>query len=129
MDRMKLDWSFTVLPYGELWRRKRKLMHAHVHQGVIERFYPIQVASARQFVKDLLAGDTEKEALPRAVRLNFAQMITKAVYGIHVDSYESDYLALPEKVMEDFTEVTVPGRFLIDLIPICKLPVYRPGNL
>jgi hypothetical protein len=118
---MKLQWAF-VAPYGELWRRKRKMIHGHVHQGVVDRFHPIQATSARRFVRNILTGSTDNEALPRAVRLSFAQMITKAVYGINVDSYESDYIVLPEKVMHDFSQAGVPGRFLIDTIPICVLP-------
>jgi cytochrome P450 len=115
---MKYQWSFVTLPYGEEWRRKRKLMHTHVHQGVAHRYYPFQISSARRLVRDLLAGDTNEEALPRAIRLNFAQMVTKAVYGIDVDSYESEFVALAEKVNADFSEVGTPGRFLVDVIPI-----------
>jgi hypothetical protein len=129
MGRMKLQWALTLLPYGELWRRKRKLMHTHVHQGVVDRFQPIQVTYARRFARDILAGSTDSEALPRAVRLNFAQTIIKMVYGLDVNSYESEYVALPEKVMEKFSEAFIPGRFLVDLIPICMfaLPVARPS--
>jgi cytochrome P450 len=116
---MKFEWSFVVLPYGEAWRRKRKLMHTHVHQGASDQFHPIQTASARRFVRDVLAGPHTPDALPRAVRLNFAQMITKAVYGIDIESYESEYIALPEKVLVDFGEVCTPGRFLVDFIPVC----------
>lgn len=115
---MKFEWSFVVLPYGELWRRKRKLMHTHVHQGVSDQFHPIQTACARRFVRDILAEKSDKEALPQAVRLNFAQMIIKVVYGIDVENYQSEYIALPEKVIADFSQVCTPGRFLVDFIPI-----------
>jgi hypothetical protein len=129
MFRMKLEWAFSLLPYGELWRRKRKLLHTHVHQGVVDRYHPVQVASARRFVKDILAGSTSDEALHQAIRLNFAQTIIKMAYGLDVDSYDSPYVALPEEVMQNFNEAFVPGRFLVDVVPICALPLREPDML
>jgi hypothetical protein len=126
--RMKLEWSFVVLPYGELWRRKRKLMHSHVQQSVAHRYHPVQMNSARRLVHDLLAGGTDNGALPRAIRLNFAQMVIKTVYGIDVDSYESEYVALPEQVNADFSEVAIPGRFLVDVLPIRMFFLYRSNH-
>jgi cytochrome P450 len=122
---MKYEWSIVTLPYGETWRKKRKLMHTHIHQGVADQFHPTQTASARRFVQDILAGKHDKEALPRAVRLNFAQMTTKAVYGIDVESYESEYIALPQKVVAEFSEVFTPGRFLVDFVPICTVSLMQ----
>jgi cytochrome P450 len=115
---MKFQWTFVVLPYGDLWRRKRKLMHAHVHQGVAERYHSIQISHARRFARDILVAKTEDHLLPQAVRLNFAQMIIKATYGIDVESYESEYISLPERVVENISEATTPGRFFVDFLPI-----------
>jgi cytochrome P450 len=115
---MKFQWSFVVLPYGALWCRRRKLMHTHVDQGVVNRYYPIMTTLARRFARDILIAQHEGHVLTQAVRLNFAQMIVKAVYGIHVESYESEYISLPEKVMENASEVVTPGRFWVDFLPI-----------
>jgi hypothetical protein len=110
-------------------------MHSHINPGVTNRYYPIQVASARRFARDILTVKHEKEALPQAVRLNFAQTILKMVYGIDVDSHESDYVSLPEKVLEKLAKAMAPGRYLVDAIPICKpftrniLGLYLSGYL
>jgi hypothetical protein len=106
-----------MLPYGDLWRRKRKLMHAHVHPGFVDRYLPIQTASARRLARDVLAATSEEKALPQAIRLNFAQMIMKVVYGLEIESYESEYISLPERVLEILSEVTTPGRFFVDFLP------------
>jgi hypothetical protein len=121
---MGFDWSFVVLNYGDLWRRKRKLMHSYVNQGAAIRYHPTQVAMARRFALDILASTNDQEALPRAVRLNFAQMIIKIVYGIDVASYESEYISLPEKVIQNGSETFTPGRFLVDFFPICELHAF-----
>jgi cytochrome P450 len=109
-----------MLPYGDAWRRKRKMLHAHVHQGVIARYRPIQVASARRLARDILKVDADKEALPRAIRLNFGQTIMEAVYGIEVNDPESEFISLPEKVLDAFSVAFTPGRFLVDYFPFCE---------
>jgi cytochrome P450 len=120
---METDWTVAVLRYGDSWRRKRKLLHAHVHQGAAERYHPIQIASARRFARDILVADTEPHVLPRAVRLNFAQMILKATYGIDVESYESEYISLPEKVLANIGDASTPGRFFVNVLPIREFQI------
>jgi hypothetical protein len=105
-------------PYGEVWRRKRKLLNAHVAKGVAGRYHPIQVSSARRLARDILATTPEPEALQKAVKLNFAQMVVKAGYGLDVEGYESEYISLPEQYLDVLSEVSTPGRFFVDFLPI-----------
>jgi cytochrome P450 len=111
-----------VLPYGDLWRRKRKLMHSHIHQGVVDRYHPLQIASARRLAREILVATQNEDILPQAIRLNFSQIIIKAVYGLDVDSYESDYVSLPEKWLEISAQITTPGQFLVDVLPVREWP-------
>jgi cytochrome P450 len=118
---MDFSWSFTVLQYGDqLWRRKRKLMTAHVHAGVAGRYHPVQLASARRFAQSILTAGKSTESLRPAVILYLGQVLIKAVYGIDVDSTESEYITHPEKVMEGFSIACTPGRFMIDFLPFCQ---------
>jgi cytochrome P450 len=118
---MDFDWAFSLAPYGEVWRRKRKLMHAHMHQGVVDRYHPIQVASARRLARDILITEAKPESISRAVCLNFGQTIVKTMYGIEVEGHQSEYITLAEEVTARINEAAVPGRFLIDFIPARKL--------
>jgi hypothetical protein len=115
---MGLKWLMSMQPYGDRWRRGRKLMHAHVHQGVANQYHGVQVDSARRFVQEILATKTDKEALSLAVRSNFGRSIIKMVYGIDVKTSESEYISLPEKILENVSEGATPGRFLVDFIPL-----------
>jgi cytochrome P450 len=117
---MQMDWSFVILPYSDLWRRKRKLMHAHVHAGVATRYHPVQVHSARRFALDILTGEKTEEALPSAVRLYVGRTIIKAVYGIDVKDEEDEFVRYPEAVVQNFNIVLMPGRFMIDFFPLCE---------
>jgi hypothetical protein len=110
----------VAIPYGETWKRKRKLMHAHVHQGVVHRYYPVQLAAARRLARAILEIQTGRENLQQAVRLNFGQTVIKVVYGIDVESADSEYMTLPEKVLEYGNAVINPGAFLVDVLPFCE---------
>jgi hypothetical protein len=123
--RTQAQWNFSLLPYGDLWRRKRKLLHSHIHQGVADRYDSIQVASARRFAREILTVLPMEKALPRAIRLNIGQTIIKIVYGFDAESYEDDYIALPEKVFQDTIKVLSPGQFFVDAIPIRELSVRK----
>jgi hypothetical protein len=122
---MMLQWNFGLLPYGELWRRKRKLMHAHFHPGVADRYHSVQLASVRRFAQNILVTKNEKEDLLPVVRLSFAQMFFKAVYGIDVDSYKSEYISLPEQLAKNVDKAITPGRFIVDVLPICAWHVHH----
>jgi hypothetical protein len=95
-------------------------LHAHVHQGVTHRYHPIQLDSARRFVREILTVKPEKEALPQAIRDSIGRTIIKIIYGIDVKNADSDYISLPEKVIRYSIEGGTPGRFLVDSFPICE---------
>jgi cytochrome P450 len=116
---MDVKWPIAMIPYGERWRHARKLFHAHVHQGVADRYHPAQLDAARRFIRDILATRRDKEALPKAVRANFGRSIIKMTYGIDVADDESEFISLPEKVNQGIIDAGTPGRFLVDFLPFC----------
>ena len=50
------------------------------------------------------------------------------VYGIDVTEKNDKYVAIAEKGASIFSEITVPGRFLVELFPwLAHLPAWFPG--
>jgi cytochrome P450 len=127
---MGFDWALNVLPYGERWRQSRKLLHGHVHPGVVPTYEPIQLASARRLVVDLIHAEHNKNILPHIIKTNFGAATIKMVYGIDVKGNGDKYMATPEKVIHAITVGTVPGRFLVDVLPFCSwfLLIHRPST-
>jgi cytochrome P450 len=117
--RMDFDWLLSALPYGERWRRGRKLLHSHLHSSAVPAYQHIQLSSARSFVLDLLRTKHDKDVLLGMVRENFGASIIRMTYGIDVKNGEDEYIAVPETILHAISEVAVPGRFYVDLIPIC----------
>jgi cytochrome P450 len=118
---MKFDWSFIALPYGDVWRRKRRMMYSHMSRTASARFHPVQAISAYHFARDLLASEMSPESLHRSVSLYLGQMLIKAVYGIDVEDEQSQYIQLPQQIVNNFAKATVPGNFMIDLLPSREL--------
>jgi cytochrome P450 len=120
--RMGLTWPSAVQPYGDSWRRKRKLMHAHMHPGIVPRYQPIQLASARRFARALLSGPQTPTSLPTAVQLFLGQTIIRAVYGIDVADADSEFIKFPEEIVHNFSVASTPGRFMIEFLPFRESP-------
>jgi cytochrome P450 len=113
-----------MLPYGEAWRRGRKLLHAHVGPGVLSRYHSTQLAGAHRFVRDVLASEQDKDVLAQLIRTNSGQTIIKTMYGIDVEDNDSEFLSIPRKVLHALNEGGLPGRFLVDFLPICTCYLY-----
>jgi cytochrome P450 len=117
---MGFDWALGTLPYGEKWRHNRKLMHTHAHSGAVSTYQPVQLASARRLVDDLLHAKHTKHILPDMVKARSGMTTIEMVYGIDVKGDENDeYMATPEKVLQAISDGTVPGRYLVDIFPVC----------
>lgn len=48
-------------PYGQEWRRQRKLMHSEVQQQLVRRFNPNQESTTHEFLRRVL--DTPNDFL------------------------------------------------------------------
>jgi hypothetical protein len=117
--RMSFDWSFATMPYGAKWQECRRLLHAYVRSSAAVTYQPVQLASARSLVLDLLRAEHNQNVLPGMIRTNFGATTMKMVYGIDIKSGEDEYITIPEKVLHALSEAAIPGRFLVDLFPIC----------
>lgn len=128
---MDLEWILTFIPYGLTWRRGRKILHSQAHVHAAKTYESIQLRGARRLVCDLLAAEATRGAdklseaaktiLPHVVRRNFAFTAVNMIYGINVrdPTTEARYVDLPEAVLYASSEGASPGRFLVDLIPLC----------
>jgi hypothetical protein len=117
---MDCGWVISIAPYGEHWRKGRKLLHTHVNVKTTPMYYPVLITSARQLLVDLLAAPQQPSTIPRAVRFNVGQTMIKVVYGIDVYDSDSEFISMPEQLFKCAQESMIPGRFLVDVIPACE---------
>jgi cytochrome P450 len=117
--RMGSEWALSLLPHGAKWKESRRLLHAHVHSSAATAYQPVQLASARGLVVDLLRAEHNMNVLPNMIRTNFGKTTIKMVYGIDIKNDEDEYITIPERVLHAISDAAIPGRFLVDVLPIC----------
>ena len=44
----------------------------------------------------------------------------RVVYGIDIKTYDDEFIEIAEGASESIAATTIPGKFLVDLIPACK---------
>jgi hypothetical protein len=117
---MEFDWTMAFIRYGERWRLARKMLHAHAHSGVAPRYHPVQLESAREFARDLLAAPPHPDDFPVFVRTALGAEIIKMVYGLDVGKSEEarrKYIDSAEEALHALAIGGTPGRFLVEFIP------------
>lgn len=50
-----MDWSFsfTLMNYGERWRKHRKAFHTHLGPTTVDQFQSVHMSNSRAFLKRL----------------------------------------------------------------------------
>ncbi|KAF9458364.1 cytochrome P450 [Collybia nuda] len=122
---MGWEVNFGFLPYGSWWRRHRRAFHQHFHGGVVHKYYPVQLAEGHALLRRLLVTP---ENFMHHIRQAFGAMIMDITYGIKVSDSDDPYLTIAEEALHGMSQAGVPGRFLIDVLPILKyVPSWMPG--
>eukprot|EP00753_Platysulcus_tardus_P011500 PLAT3293.1.p1 GENE.PLAT3293.1~~PLAT3293.1.p1 ORF type:complete len:514 (-),score=-93.25 PLAT3293.1:19-1560(-) len=125
-DLVGWDWSFTLMPYGDEWRKNRRAFHQHFQQSAVSRYNTIYLRESRNLLDMLL---TEPDGFLHHLRQTFAGTLMGSAYGIRVSKKDDPYVSIAEAAMHEASEVTVPGAFLVNELPILRyIPKWFPGT-
>ncbi|KDQ08521.1 hypothetical protein BOTBODRAFT_191667 [Botryobasidium botryosum FD-172 SS1] len=115
----------TVQPYGDTFRRHRRLLHSALSKSAVAQFQPAQEAQTKWFLSTL-THDT-KNCIAN-LRLLTGRTIVQATYGIEVKSVDDDYIVLAEEFIRSGAILLSPATNLWDAFPIFPyLPSWFPG--
>ncbi|KAF9002579.1 cytochrome P450 [Cyathus striatus] len=90
------------------------------------KFYPVQVREARRFIVTL--RDSTPESLFSNIRSAFVAIIMASGYGLEVKDKNNRFVSMAEEALEGLSEAGIPGRFVVDLVPLLKhIPFWIPG--
>ncbi|KAF9054666.1 cytochrome P450 [Panaeolus papilionaceus] len=128
LDLMRWDFNFAFVPYGEWWRRQRKVFHDYFSPIVIEKYDEIQTREIHAFLNRLLQTPNDfQEHIP----MTFAAITMQVVYGIRIpfESKNNPYVtAVREAFSGGLAVAGIPGMHLVDHLPILKhIPAWFPG--
>ncbi|KAI0754759.1 cytochrome P450 [Daedaleopsis nitida] len=117
------DWSFSSLPYGDLWRSYRRTFWQHFHPGAISKYRPLQEAGARRLLSQLLlCPDSDK-----ALRYSFGELLVRAAYGLKIAETDDKYITMFEEAVSSFDLLT--GTNILEFFPLlARVPTWFPGT-
>ncbi|KIJ26629.1 hypothetical protein M422DRAFT_236437 [Sphaerobolus stellatus SS14] len=125
VDLMEFGWVMTFQRYGDWWRRHRRVMHEKFHPAATEVYKPIQIKHTRDILRRFL---TTPENFLKHIQHSAAAIIMEITYGIQVKPENDPYIHRAEKALKAGSEAAVPGRFIVDVIPLLKyIPEWFPG--
>jgi len=120
------EWALGFTQYGARWRMLRKCFHQQFHQGVIERYEPIQTREVRAFLRRMITGTQD---VKEQTSHTFAAIILDATYGRKIDDMQDDYVRTATQAIEGINIARVPGAYWVEFMPFLKyLPRWAPGT-
>ncbi|KAI0767232.1 CyP450 monooxygenase [Fomes fomentarius] len=125
VDIAGFSWALTLQPYGTWWRRHRKAMHQYFNQSVMQQYKPSLQLEAHRLTRRLIEHPAD---FLHHIRHLFGSAIMRVSYGIEVDEESVDYLKIAEDVLALFSDIFVPGKYLVETFPILRhVPDWMPG--
>ncbi|KAJ6530948.1 cytochrome P450 [Mycena vulgaris] len=121
------DRLLSSARYGPRFREYRKLIGKVIGtRGSMVKLYPVEDYQANMFLKRVLENPA---AFEQATRKMAGAMVLHLTYGYKIREQGSDPLVdLAEKAFAEFSQITRPGAFLVDVMPLLKyVPSWLPG--
>ncbi|PCH44159.1 cytochrome P450 [Wolfiporia cocos MD-104 SS10] len=111
--------------HDDIWKRQRRMMSHALNQSSLSDHYAIQEIEAQRLVLNVL---NNPDSLVHQTKLRIGSIILHVVYGYAAKSENDPFLVKPLKMLDNFVEATVPGAWLVDIIPPLKyIPKWVPG--
>ncbi|RXW22004.1 hypothetical protein EST38_g3849 [Candolleomyces aberdarensis] len=126
-ELMGQDFNLGLMDYGGAWRKHRRLVHQSLQATAIKRYRPHLVQAMRKLLKRLLDDRDDGNLMPHFRQLT-AETILSVAYGMQIQQENDPYVKLSEDANRGAIIAAVPGRFLVEFIPILKyVPAWFPG--
>ncbi|RFU73869.1 cytochrome p450 [Trichoderma arundinaceum] len=105
----------VLLPYNDLWRKGRRLMHSFASETIAPAYEPIQLLESSRLLRDLLANPSNYE---KWFERYSAGVILRLAYGKTVETGDEDNVREILEVVHTVERVASPGVYLVDIFPI-----------
>ncbi|KAJ7483464.1 cytochrome P450 [Mycena latifolia] len=122
-----MGWDFTLgfMKYGDHWRKHRRLFHEAFNATAAQDYRPKERAASHELLRRLLR---DPDDIMEHLRHMAGDIIMSVAYGINVLPQNDLYVALAKDAVHTLVIASVPGRFLVDALPVLKyVPDWFPG--
>ncbi|KAI0334559.1 cytochrome P450 [Cubamyces sp. BRFM 1775] len=120
-----LDWVFVFKHYGPEWRKYRRAMHSAFTAEAITRYWPVQLQTTRELLRNLLTSPANFSA---HIHFSFAATVLRMVYGLDITPGDDRYYQLIERLGSITADIATPGQHRVEAFPSMRyLPSWFPG--
>ncbi|KAF4597797.1 hypothetical protein EYR40_008264 [Pleurotus pulmonarius] len=124
--RMGWDPDVVFLPYGQRFRKHRKLFHTYFMQKSCLQFQPVQLHNSHLLVHGLMKNEGNHNQL--LARFTTAIAI-RIAYGHQIISDDDEYIDILDTMGDAVRAGGLPGATPIDAFPILQhFPSWFPGT-
>ena len=111
-----------LMPYGDGWRRQRKMMHKLLNGNQKAVFKPFQDLESRALLFHLLK---QPESWYLSLGRFSNSVIMSVIFGCRTDP-EDPNLSAVYKVQEEFVPYMMPGASIVDTFPtLARIPILK----
>ncbi|KAF7366944.1 hypothetical protein MSAN_00953100 [Mycena sanguinolenta] len=125
-ELMGWDFALAFMKYGDHWRAHRRLFHEVFNPVAAQKFHPKEREAANELLHNFL--ERPDHDLLIHLRHMAAKIIMSIAYGIDILPANDPYVDWANKAVKGMVTAVVPGRFLVDSLPLLKyVPGWFPG--
>ncbi|KAI4690247.1 hypothetical protein J4E81_007399 [Alternaria sp. BMP 2799] len=111
----------TTLPYGDRWRKHRKLMHMAVGSQAVRKYRTFQAHESAVLIRDFLLDPQDFELSIERYSVSITSIVG---WGRRIDR-KNDYVAQQALKLMEAVNYIVPGIYLMEAIPfLMHLPAW-----
>ena len=108
------DLRPVLLPYGDLWRRGRKVAQSFTHANIAPSYEPVQELESLYCLRDLIREPSEYETWFDRYA---AGIVLRLAYGKRVATGREPLVKRIVRVNENLERIASPGAYLVDTFP------------
>ncbi|KAJ7762871.1 cytochrome P450 [Mycena olivaceomarginata] len=124
-ELMGWDFNVAMMKYGNEWRAHRRLFNQGFTAKASLQYQPQQLTATHELLRRFLHAPDD---FMGHFRQWASEIIMSIAYGIDVLPSEDPYVSLAYEAVETLSYAGVPGRYLVDALPILKyVPSWFPG--
>ncbi|KAI1789703.1 CyP450 monooxygenase [Ganoderma leucocontextum] len=126
LSLVDLSWVIPLMPYGQRWRKHRRLVHRYCNSSAAKQYEPLQQRKARQLLVHLRqepARFAEHSAFIVGV------ILLDLTYGVRDKHTTERYLQCAQHTADILGKMFLPGALLVQYLPFLHgLPSWFPGS-
>ncbi|CAE6414823.1 unnamed protein product [Rhizoctonia solani] len=121
----------TLIPYGERWRKYRRLMNHWLNRPAVVAYRQPQEQATRKLLRRLLDSPKEirsSRELDAEISLAVATILFRSLYGYEAESSTDPFLSRTQALFTHIGYAILSSNYLVNTIPaLLYVPEWFPG--